>query len=203
MAKAIQGELTGGGISSMVAMLEQEANDTQNLYSAVNGFIEGTKATLTGPAYDAAREKMVLYLQDIKSRQATAAALASAISQGASSLASYMGEYAVLDDKDIPEIEAQIKNLEKQIESARQTISALRSSSNEKEKESIGHYEQQISAWEATKKELEKKLERLKGLAGADSAAFGSTASASSQVAQLTASVAGIKVSKIPTATLL
>lgn len=201
MAKAIKGELSGGGIASAVAMLEAEAADTQNLISAINSFIDGTTTTLTGAGYDAARQKMALYLEDARSRQKIAAELASAITQGASSLAGYMGEYSILDDADIPEIESQIKTLESQIANARATLTSLESSSDESTRSSAASYAQQISAWEATKAELQKKLDRLIGLAGADASAFGAVSSAASQVSQYSASVEGISVSTITTTT--
>ena len=201
MAIAIKGELTGGAIASVAAMLEADAADTQNLISAINSFIEGTTTTLTGAGYDAARQKMALYAEDARTRQRLATELASAITSGASSLAGYMGEYSYLDDSEIPAIESQIKTLEAQINNARATLASLQSSDDPETRASAASYAQQITAWEATKKELQKKLDRLIGLAGADAAAFGAVQGAASQVAQYGASVQGIKVSTITTTT--
>ena len=105
MAVVFSSDLSGGSISSVVSMLETEAEDAQNLINAINSFIEGTKSSLTGKGYDMARQKMSMYIQDLKVRKQVAMDLANAISQGASSLLGYMEEFSKLDDSEIIELE--------------------------------------------------------------------------------------------------
>ena len=136
-------------------------------------------------------------MQDVQTRQKISAELATAISQGAASLESYMEEFAVLDDSEIQDIESEINNLNTQISNARATISRLSSTSGEGTTIDTSTYSQQISSWEATKTELERKLDKLINLGGADSAAFGQVQSLAGEVAKYGASVDGIQVSSI------
>lgn len=198
MAVVYSSDLNGSAVNNVVAMLEAEASDTTKLINAINDFIEGSTTTLVGKGYDAARQKLGLYLVDIQSRQSIAAELAAAISDGASSLASYMDGYAKLDDSEIDDIEYEIKSLNSKIASARQTIASINESNVDSENPvSTASYTQQINDWEATIEELDKKLEKLKHLEEADSAAFGGVQSAGEQVAKYSASVEGIRVSSI------
>ena len=122
MAMVLSGDLSGSAISSAFALLEAEVADTTNLINAIKSFIEDSTTTLKGKSYDAARQKLGLYLADIKSRQSIATELATAISEGAASMAGYMEGYSKLDDAEIDEIEAEIRSLESKISGARQTI---------------------------------------------------------------------------------
>ena len=198
MAVVLSGDLSGSTISSVVALLEAEANDTTQLINAINAFIEGSTNTLKGKAYDAARQKLSLYLEDIKSRQSIAAELAAAILEGASSLSSYMEGYSKLDDSEIDEIEAEISNLEGKISSASQTIYNIKQSNLDSENPiSTTYYTQQISFWESTIKELKKKLDKLINLEAADASAFSGVEGACESVVKYSASVEGIRVSSI------
>ena len=197
MAKAVKSELSGGSIAGMISLLEGEATNTDNLISSINSFINDSTSTLVGESYNAVRQKLGLYLQDVQTRQKISAELATAISQGAASLESYMEEFAVLDDSEIQDIESEINNLNTQISNARATISRLSSTSGEGTTIDTSTYSQQISSWEATKTELERKLDKLINLGGADSAAFGQVQSLAGEVAKYGASVDGIQVSSI------
>ena len=197
MAVVFSSDLSGGSISSVVSMLETEAEDAQNLINAINSFIEGTKSSLTGKGYDMARQKMSMYIQDLKVRKQVAMDLANAISQGASSLLGYMEEFSKLDDSEIIELENEIRKLDSNISSARYTLRKIMFNSDEDDDKYVGYYRRQISYWENTKKDLDRKLEKLVGLASADGAAFAGVESVGDQVAQYGASIDGISISSI------
>lgn len=197
MAVVFSSDLSGGSISSVVSMLENEAADAQNLINSINSFIEGTKSSLTGKGYDMARQKMAMYTRDLKVRKQIAMDLANAISQGASSLLGYMEEFSKLDDSEILELENEIRKLDYNIANARATLQKIVLNSDEDDDKSIGYYRRQISYWENAKKELDRKLEKLIGLAAADGAAFARVESVGDQVAQYGASIDGISISSI------
>ena len=69
--------------------------------------------------------------------------------------------------------------------------------SDEDDDKYVGYYRRQISYWENTKKDLDRKLEKLVGLASADGAAFAGVESVGDQVAQYGASIDGISISSI------
>ena len=197
MAVVFKSDLSGGAVSGVVAMLKSEADDAQNLINAINSFIEGTQSSLTGKAYDLARQKMGMYIQDLQARKEIATELASAISQGASSLSGYMEEFSKLDDSEIEELASRIKTLNSNIANAQYTIRRYLLSADEEDDRYIYYYQRQIKNYENTKKQLDRKLEKLLGLAGADGAAFGAVEAAGDQVAKYGASVDGISVSSI------
>lgn len=198
MALVLSGDLSGSAISNAVALLEAEANDTSQLISAINSFIDDSTTTLKGKSYDAARQKLSLYLEDIKLRQSIAAELAAAISEGAASLSSYMEGYSKLDDSEIDEIEAEISKLQIKISGARQTINKINDSNEVSDNSvSISYYTQQISSWESTIEELKKELDKLINLEAADASAFSGVEGACESVVKYSASVEGIRVSSI------
>lgn len=198
MAMVLSGDLSGSAISSAVALLETEVADTTNLINAINSFIEDSTTTLKGKSYDAARQKLGLYLADIKSRQSIATELATAISEGAASMAGYMEGYSKLDDAEIDEIEAEIRSLESKISGARQTIYNInQSNENSENLVSVSYYTQQISTWESAIEELKKELDKLVNLEAADSSAFSGVSGACESIVKYSASVEGIKVSSI------
>lgn len=197
MAVVFSSDLSDGSISSIISMLEAEADDAQSLIDAINSFIEGTRNSLTGKAYDMARQKMSMYTQDLKVRKQVAMDLAKAISQGASSLLEYMEEFFKLDDSEIIELENEISKLDSSIYSARGTIKKIMDNSEEDDQKFISYYRSQINYWENTKKDLERKLEKLVNLASADRAAFARVEAVSNQVEQYGASIDGISISSI------
>ena len=198
MAMVLSGDLSGSAISSAVALLEAEVADTTNLINAINSFIEDSTTTLKGKSYDAARQKLGLYLADIKSRQSIATELATAISEGAASMAGYMEGYSKLDDAEIDEIEAEIRSLESKISGARQTIYNInQSNENSENLVSVSYYTQQISTWESAIEELKKELDKLVNLEAADSSAFSGVSGACESIVKYSASVEGIRVCSI------
>lgn len=198
MAMVLSGDLSGSAISSAVALLEAEVADTTNLINAINSFIDDSTTTLKGKSYDAARQKLGLYLEDIKARQNIATELATAISNGAASMAGYMEGYSKLDDSEIDEIEAEIKSLESKISVARQTVYNINQSNEDSENlVSVSYYMQQISSYESAIEELKKELDKLINLEAADSSAFSGVEGACESVVKYSASVEGIKVSSI------
>ncbi len=194
MAKVVNSELTGGGISRMISLLEGEATSTAALNKAISSFMYDSSSSLIGKSYDTARSKMSLYLQDVETRSTLAAELASAISSGAESLSGYMEGYDMLDDSEIPEIESSISSLKQEISSAQATIRSLKLKDP---KANVSAYTSSISSCQAYLTELEKKLEKLKGLGAADSAAFSEAMALADGVAKFSASVEGIQVSSI------
>ena len=198
MAMVLSGDLSGSAISSAVALLEAEVADTTNLINAINSFIEDSTTTLKGKSYDAARQKLGVYIADIKSRQSIATELATAISEGAASMAGYMEGYSKLDDAEIDEIEAEIRSLESKISGARQTIYNInQSNENSENLVSVSYYRQQISTWESAIEELKKELDKLVNLEAADSSAFSGVSGACESIVKYSASVEGIRVSSI------
>lgn len=194
MAKVVNSELTGGGISRMVSLLDAEATSTDALNKAISSFMYDSSSTLVGKSYDAARSKMNLYLQDVGTRSTLAAELASAISSGAESLSGYMEGYDMLDDSEIPEMESTISSLKQKISSAQATIRSIK---QKDPKANVSSYTSNISYCQSYLAELEKKLEKLKGLGAADSAAFSEAMALADSVAKFSASVEGIQVSSI------
>lgn len=198
MAVVIKGDLSGAVISNSIALLEAEVNDTTQLINAINTFINDSTTTLIGKAYDAARQKLSLYLEDIRTRQTIATQLVSAISEGAASLSSYMDIYSELNDSEIDEIEAEIKSLESKISGAKQTIYNINQSNQDSENPvNTGYYTEQISSWESIIVELKKKLDKLINLQSADASAFSGVEGACESVVKYSASVEGIRVSSI------
>ncbi len=197
MAIVYQSDLTGGAISGMVSALESEEQSVSNLLAAISSFVNDSTSSLVGEGYNAARTKMGLYVTDINSRKKIAADLASAITSGAASLAGYMSEYSMLDTDQIPEIEEKIRQLKTQIQNAYNTISRLVANAKPGQRIDVSGYYSSINSWNATVKELEKKLEKLVGLGDADGAAFGSVQGLAGDVSKYAASVEGIQVSSI------
>lgn len=194
MAKVVSSELTGSGISGMVSLLEADSTSTVALNDAISSFMNDSSASLVGKSFDAARSKMNLYLQDVGTRKSLATELASAISDGAESLAGYMEGYDMLDDSEIPEIEENITSLKQRISDAQSTISTIQSKDSNAD---VSSYTATIDTCKASLVELEKKLEKLKGLGAADSSAFSAAMSLADGVAKFGASVEGIQVSSI------
>lgn len=200
MAVVLSEDLSGTAISNAISLLEAEENDTTQLINAINAFIEESTLTLKGKSYDAARQKLSLYLEDIKSRQKIASELASAISEGAASLSSYMESYSKLDDSEIGELETEISSLETKISGARQTIYNIKQNNQDSENPvSISYYTEQISSWESVIEELKKKLDKLVNLEAADASSFSGVEGACESVVKYNAAVEGIKVSSINT----
>lgn len=194
MAKVVSSELTGSSISGMVSLLEADSTSTVALNDAISSFMNDSSASLVGKSFDAARNKMNLYLQDVGTRKSLASELASAISDGAESLAGYMDGYDMLDDSEIPEIEESINSLKQKITDVQLTISSIQSKDPSAD---VSSYTATIDSCKASLAELEKKLEKLKGLGAADSAAFSAAMSLADSVAKFGASVEGIQVSSI------
>ena len=69
MAKAVKSDLSGGSISSMISLLESEAANVDNLVNAINSFVNDSTSSLVGASYNAARQKLGLYLHDIQTRK--------------------------------------------------------------------------------------------------------------------------------------
>lgn len=198
MAVVLKGDLSGAVISNSIALLEAEVNDTTHLINAINTFINDSTTTLIGKSYDAARQKLSLYLEDIRTRQTIATQLVAAISEGAASLSSYMDIYSELNDSEIDEIEAEIKSLESKISGAKQTIYNINQSNQDSENPvNTGYYTEQISSWESIIVELKKKLDKLVNLQSADASAFSGVEGACESVVKYSASVEGIRVSSI------
>lgn len=98
--------------STIQSLLDSEIQDTENLITTINSFINNTKPTLTSEAYDTARSEMESYVKILEKRKLTASALKSAISNGTSSLSDYMGSYDYLDDSDLAILKSEINNIQ-------------------------------------------------------------------------------------------
>ena len=189
MAKVIASELSGGAIANAIALLENEAADTNKLKIALHSFINGTTETLKGPAYDAARKKAESYMTTLATRARLATELASSLQAALSSMSSYMDGYSELDDSKLPEIESQMSSI-------RATINQIIHNYNNTEG-STGGYSSLIAPYEAQYQELEKLKQKLEGLAGADSAAYGKLGSLAAEVTSYQTNIASIQASSI------
>lgn len=168
--KVHKSELNSSAIQSL---LDSEVQDTENLITALNSFINGSVTTLTGQAYDAARAEASAYVSILQKRKQAAQELKSAVASSTSSLSGYMGSYDYLDDADIPVLESEIASIEASYESIKQSYYARYNKNfitrivlNWKISSANRKCAQQIAP-------LQEEIKVIKGLASADSTAYG------------------------------
>lgn len=189
MAKVLASELSGGAIANAIALLEGEKADTDKLKIALHSFINGTTEILTGPAYDAARKKAESYMSTLDTRSRLATELAASLQAALSSMAGYMDGYSELDDSKLPEIENQMSSI-------RATINQIIYNYNNTQGSS-GGYSSLIAPYEAQYQELDKLKQKLEGLAGADSAAYGKLGSLTGQISSYETNISMMNTSSI------
>ena len=193
MAMVLKGDLSGGGISSAIALLEKEGTDSDNLVNSIDEFFTSTADSLTGAAYSEAKAKMQSLVPIIKARKQAGTALAAAIRSACSTMSSYMGEYSKLDDDMIDDLEAQIEDINA-------TISSIEASLNKVDEEGR-HYRAsdggQIASLQDQIAKINKELEKLKGLAAADAGAYGQIEGAGSDVLSFSSGVSSFNKSNV------
>ena len=163
--------------STIQSLLENEANDAAALITAINNFVNDTSQSLQGEAYDAARSEMIAYAQILERRVSAASELASAVANSTSSLSSYMGSYDYLDDSDIPILKHEIANMQATCESM------IQSYKQRSFFQRIFFSEAKIRREYAAKiAPIQDEVNKLEGLAGADSTAYGLLNAATSSV---------------------
>ena len=166
--------------AQLASLLDSDIQDTDKLIAELNSFVTGTTQSLTGPAYDVAREEIASFIPILEQRKTSANEIKNAISNATSSLSGYMGPYDYLDDSNLETLENEIKS----IRASYETIKAEYSESHNKNflteafiNRELSNISNQCAAQIAP---LQDEIEKIKGLAGADSAAYGCLANISS-----------------------
>lgn len=165
MAKAIKAEITAMGNSNLVSALRKDADDARALCRAIDNFVSTSSRKLTGVNYDEARAIAAQYIPILQSRAKTSEAMADAIKNGCSSLSSYMGKYAILDETLRFEYEARLKEAES-------ALARLRSISFIDDEFNLFSYWNSYFTYKRIIEECKEYLAKLDGLAGADASAF-------------------------------
>lgn len=165
--------------SQITSLLDSDIQDTDRLIAELNSFVTGTINTLTGEAYDTARSEIESYISMLNQRKTTANEIKTAISNATSSLSGYMGPYDYLDDSDLEILNNEIDNIRASYENIKANLRA----SYDKNfltriylNWALSNANKQCAAQIAP---LQDEIEKIKGLAGADSAAYGYLSSAS------------------------
>lgn len=172
MAKAVKSEIMAMRSSNIVDVLRKDADDAKDLCRAIDKFVSNSSRKLSGQNYDEARAMAAQYIPILQSRAQAADAMADAIKSGCLSLAWYMGPFAVLD-------EALRAEYEQKLRAAEAELAALESWSWDDEDNRFFDWQ----AYFTCKKIIEEcklYLEKLDGLPGADSSAYGPISEAAS-----------------------
>ena len=168
--KVYKSDLNSAQISSL---LDSDIQDTDNLIAELNSFINGTTKSLTGPAYDVAREEIASYIPILEQRKIAAIEMKNAISNATSSLSGYMGPYDYLDDSNLEILENEISKIKASYENIKAEYTE-KYDKNFLTKAYLNHELSSINNQCASQiAPLQDEIEKIKGLAGADSAAYG------------------------------
>lgn len=166
MSRVVKSELKDMARSSVVSLLRQDSKDARALRKSIENFINGSTRKLTGPNYDLARELMSQYVLILKQRENVSDQLADAIKNGCNSLASYMGQFAILDD-------AERAEYERNLQEAQNTLNYLNSIDwTDKDFDFFDYWSTYFNCKRIIKLCTEY-LEKLDGLPGADASAYG------------------------------
>ena len=174
--KVVKGDLSSME-SSASQVFDAEVADAEKAIAALDSFMGaiGPGTSLTGEAYNTIKGQLANYKSLMEQRKALANSMKSSISAAISSMSSYMEGYSELDTADLDDLKTKIQNINDQITSLQGQLSDSDLSDSDKAtiNSSIASYQGQLP-------ELEKKLKKLEGLAGADGAAYGSLKNATS-----------------------
>ena len=165
MAKVVKSEIIDMKSSNFVSALKKDAEDARALCRAIESFVNSSGRKLTGQNYDEARNIASEYIPILQSRAKASDEMADAIKSGCSSLASYMGKYAILDDAERPEYEARLKEAEA-------ALSALQAMSWSDSEFNLFNYWNAYFTYKRIIEECKDYLSKLDGLPGADASAF-------------------------------
>ena len=159
--------------SQISSLLDADIQDTDKLIAELNSFITGTKNSLTGQAYDVAREEIESFIPILEQRKISANEIKNAILSATSSLSGYMGPYDYLDDSNLETLEAEISNI-------RASYENIKAEYNEKynknflTKAYLNHELSSLSNQCSSQiAQLQDEIDKIKGLAGADASAYG------------------------------
>lgn len=175
--KVYKSDLNCAQISSL---LDSDIQDTDKLIAELNSFITGSTQTLTGQAYEVAREEIASYIPILEQRKTSANEIKNAILSATSSLSGYMGPYDYLDDSNLEILEREINNIRASYENIKAECSE-KYNKNILTQALLNHELSSISNQCAAQiAPLQDEIEKIKGLAGADSAAYGCLSNISS-----------------------
>lgn len=163
------GDLSSASITNLISALNKDVEDCSALKGALGDFIGviEQRESLDGVSYQAVKGKLSSYQDIVEQRKTIANDLAQAIVAATGQMESYMGEYSYLDTAELDTIKTNLTN-------AKSELSLLNAAAN-------GTRETTLSAAQISSRllsvnqlihDLEKKVEKLEGLPGADSSAF-------------------------------
>ena len=168
--KVYKSDLNSAQLSSM---LDNDIQDTDKLIAELNSFVSGTTQSLTGPAYEVARQEIASFIPILEQRKTTANEIKNAISSAMSQLSGYMGPYDYLDDSNLEMLENEINKIKASYESIKAEYSE-KYDTNFLTKAYLNYEITNINNQCASKiAPLQDEIEKIKGLAGADASAYG------------------------------
>lgn len=167
-----------GDLKPLVTALEKDIIDCSNINKAIQAFANDTK--LKGEEFKQVRIILNNYSEVIIKRQNAAKALKEGIVRATSYMNSYMTtEFNELNDADKEEVGEKIDSYEAKISSLENSIAYIYNKTYENENDkitsfkTIGYYRRTISELNEQLPTLRRLYDKLCGLAGADSIAFG------------------------------
>ena len=165
--------------SQIASLLDKDIQDTDKLITEINNFISGTKNSLTGPAYEAARNEIASFITILEQRKTTANEMKNAISSAMSSLSGYMGPYDYLDDSNLEILNKEINNIRASYENIKSEYTK-KYDKNIFTRVYLNHEIKTLNNQCAAQiAPLQDEIEKIKGLAGADASAYGNLTSVS------------------------
>lgn len=173
--------------SSAWRVLATDSVEARELCTALDNFISeletGTK--LKGAVYDTFKARLESYRDLMEKRHSIAVSTRDAIATALSNMRNYIGDEPELDDSILPDINHDINLTNNVITNSKNQLNEI--GLTEEEKKNINNT---ISSYSNTLQELEKKRQKLEGLAAADEAAWASLAETSSTLENFSTSVA-------------
>lgn len=159
--------------AQITSLLDSDIQDTDELISKLNSFVTGTTQSLTGQAYEVARQEISSFIPILEQRKISANEIKNAISNATASLSGYMGPYDYLDDSNLEILENEIKKIRASYENIKAEYSA-KYDNNFLTKPYLNYELSSINNQCASQiQPLQDEIDKIKGLAGADSAAYG------------------------------
>ena len=203
MTKVIKSELTGGQLTKLTSMLENEATESAKIINALEQLscVLVTKDKVAGEVFEKVRSKVDSYKTVLEKRKSTASELASAITSGAQTLAAFMEDESVLDDREKEEVKRELQRAKTNLNNLKNQLNSY----NIFEKGFQIIFKNQdwkalksgIRNWESQIPILEKKCDKLERLASMDSQTYGPVSAQSSNISSYASTVSGIKRSSI------
>lgn len=174
MAKVYLDEINAALSSDVFSSFSNDSSESKTLSSAIENFIDGSRATLVGSNWDQYRSKLVQYNAALLSRINYAAKLGEAIQEALQLLKDYLGDDAMLDSSKLDEYKRQRQICSNSIDSLNAmlnetvTVKNVDSSGNVTYSQ-VAAYDAseiraQISLATETLKELDRLIEKIEGL---------------------------------------